>query len=92
MTAVLRLSRVRAHADVFAQSSQYLSRANTSALPARVDAAVGLSVRPTAQPIWLGLDAQNLLDERGEDLYGYPLPGRALYAWIRLEAPSLEHP
>jgi vitamin B12 transporter len=87
-------SRLAVHAEAYAQSSQYLSRSNTTALPGRVETSVGAAWRPLSrQPFWVGLEAQNLLDERSEDLYGYPLPGRALYALLRVAAAlAPEHP
>jgi iron complex outermembrane receptor protein len=85
--------RVTGHAEAFAQSSQYLSRTNTAELSGRVDLSLGAAVRPLAnQPLWFGLELQNALDQRGSDLYGYPLPGRALYALVRLSAQNPEHP
>ncbi|MBS2032808.1 MAG: TonB-dependent receptor [Deltaproteobacteria bacterium] len=86
-------SRLTAHVEAFAQSSQYLSRANTAELAGRVDTGAGLAFRPLHdQPLWLGVEAQNLLDQPGYDLYGYPLPGRALYALVRVATPKAEHP
>ena len=87
-------SRLTAHVEAFAQSSQYLSRANTAELPGRVDTSAGFAFRPLHdQPVWLGVEAENLLDQPGYDLYGYPLPGRALYALVRVATPKAEqHP
>lgn len=86
--------RLTAHAEAFAQSRQFLSRANTTALPGRLETSAGAAWRLLPdQPIWAGLEAQNLLDERSEDLYGYPLPGRAFYALLRVAAAlPPEHP
>lgn len=93
LRAAWTASRLTAHAEAFAQSAQYLSRANTAAVGARVDTAAGLAFRPIAkEPIWLGAEAQNLFDVRSQDLYGYPLPGRALFALVRIATPQPEHP
>jgi len=60
-----------------AQSEQALNRSNTASLAPRafVGAALAYTLRPGLE---LSAEARNLLDDqRQQDLFGYPLPGRA---------------
>ena len=80
-------SRLSTFAAVEAQSEQFLNRSDTTALPARAFVDAGLALRPVAShELWVGVDLKNVLDERSEDLYGYPLPGRAIYLTVRIDA------
>jgi iron complex outermembrane receptor protein len=87
-----RGTRVLASVEALFQSAQFTNRSNTTTLDDRLLMNADVQVRPlTDAPVWAGLEAKNLLDDRTEDLYGYPLPGRALFATLRLDTtPALE--
>jgi iron complex outermembrane receptor protein len=62
----------------------YRDRANTDEgrAPSRKVVSAGARVRLPGGPVTLDLDLQNIGDVRSEDAYGYPMPGRTLYATL----------
>lgn len=89
--AEVRLWRVSAHADLDAQSAQYTNRNRTDSLPGRARADAGLSVLAhRGAGLYVHGEVKNLFDQRGQDLYGYPLPGRSVFVGLRLDLSSTD--
>lgn len=69
-----------AHAEVAAQSEQFMNRTQTLSLPARAFVNVGIASTPLKNPaLTVSFDVKNLLDVQTQDVDGYPLPPRAAF-------------
>jgi outer membrane cobalamin receptor len=65
-------------------SRSFLDRANLRPVPARTVHTVGLSLRPLPA-VRLAAEVRNLTDNQVADLWGYPLPGRALFLSLDID-------
>ncbi len=73
-------------AELDAQGAQFTNRTNTVTLPARARLNLGAAwLIQRSSGLWLSAGVKNVFDSSDEDLYGYPLPGRALYASLRVD-------
>ncbi len=78
--------RLRAFAELSAQSRTPVNRAATVFLATRTLVNAGASIRLGAG-FWIGAEVSNLLDQQTlEEISGYPLPGRAVNATLRWES------
>lgn len=69
--------------ELAAQSAQFLNRTEELTLPGRAFVHAGLSTTFGRAPeLTLSVELKNVFDARAEDLAGYPLPGRSLYATL----------
>ncbi|MFQ5675131.1 MAG: hypothetical protein ACE5G1_04480 [bacterium] len=60
----------------------YLDRANQRLTHSRQIHNVGISIKAKSQ--WsLTIEAKNLSDDRIEDIFGFPLPGRAYFMTLQ---------
>ena len=71
---------------VFYQASvigpNFLDRANERRVPSRVLHDVGVEVRLPLGGVRVGLEVKNAGDDRTQDVLGFPLPGRAVFATV----------
>jgi len=78
-----RGDRLEGYAEFSATSQMPRNQFDTAFLPAQRLISIGAGVR-TFGPVWLDLEAKNLLDDRTlEDLFQYPLPGLSITALLR---------
>ncbi len=78
-----RGDRLEGYAELSATSAMPRNQFDTAYLPAQRLINLGVGVR-TLGPVWLDLEAKNLLDDRTlEDLFQYPLPGLSITALLR---------
>jgi iron complex outermembrane receptor protein len=86
--ASLRLSYARAAWRPFGElhvvGRHFLDRANLQSPPGRALVDLGLAVAPGTGALEATLEARNLTDRRVFDFGGYPLPGRSLFAGLRV--------
>lgn len=76
---------LQAHAEVVYQSQQAQNRTGTLVLPERAFVNLGVRATPWERPeVTLALELKNLLDVQSQDVDGYPLPPRALFATVAL--------
>ncbi|HEY3448292.1 MAG TPA: TonB-dependent receptor [Myxococcales bacterium] len=85
--------RLEAHGEVDVQSEQFLNRTNQDQLAGHARLDVGASV-VLDRDVGLSLHAElkNLFDSYDQDLYGYPLPGRAFYLALRFDSLQRSNP
>lgn len=78
-----------AHLEINGQTAQFLNRTSTDFAPgrARLDGGTQFIV-DRSKGLVVSLQMKNVLDSSDQDLYGHPLPGRALYASARIDAES----
>jgi iron complex outermembrane receptor protein len=85
--------RFEAHVDADAQTELWQNRNNTSQLPGRVRVDVGASViLDRGLGLSLHADLRNLFESWDRDLYGYSLPGRAVYVAVRFDSSQRSTP
>ena len=78
-----RGDRLEGYAEGNATSSMPRNNFDTASLPGQLLLNAGIGAR-VAGPVWLDVEAKNLLDDRThEDLFQYPLPGLTLAALAR---------
>ena len=76
---VIKAGPLTFQVDIEAQSSSPRNRSNSKWLPPRLLAGAGV-IAQTRQGYFASLHATNLFDNRRlEDVFGYPLPGRAAF-------------
>ncbi len=79
------VSVLTAHAEVVAQTAQFLNRTETLSLPARAFVNVGIASTPWKNPaLTVSIGVKNLLDVQTQDLDGYPLPPRAAFVSLAI--------
>ncbi|MGC4121580.1 MAG: TonB-dependent receptor [Myxococcales bacterium] len=86
--------RLEAHAEADMQSNQFLTLTNQDSLPGHTRFDLGVSV-VLDKDVGLSLHAEikNLFDaSTDQDLYGYPLPGRAFYLALRFDSLQRSNP
>jgi len=85
--------RLEGHLDADLQSEQWTNRTNTTRISGRARFDLGASVA-IDRSIGLSLHAElkNLFDTSDEDLYLYPLPGRAFYLAVRFDSTHRSNP
>src|SRR5262249_50957689 len=80
-TARLWPGRLWFEANLIADN--FLDTANTQLVPSRSLFGIGLEVQvPPLDGITLGLALRNLTNDRTEDVLGFPLPGRSVFATV----------
>jgi iron complex outermembrane receptor protein len=79
-----RTDRTEAYAETNFTASMPRNQFDTAFLPGQLLVNAGAGAR-IAGPVWLDLEAKNLLDDRRlQDLFQYPLPGLSLAAIARV--------
>jgi iron complex outermembrane receptor protein len=79
-----RSERTEAYAETNFTASMPRNQFDTAFLPAQLLVNAGAGAR-IAGPVWLDVEAKNLLDDRRlQDLFQYPLPGLSLAAIVRV--------
>ena len=82
----LALGRFGSFLELNGQTAQFINRTNTDAAAGRARLNAGVSfLVDRGSGFTLAAVMKNALDSQDQDLYGHPLPGRALYARARLE-------
>jgi len=82
-----RWGRLRASSDVEWIGADFLDRSNRTRVPARRLLGITVSVR-VRQDLRLALEGKNLGDARASDVAGFPLPGRSVFASVRVGSTS----
>lgn len=80
-----------AYSEVELTGGNFLDNANLVAVPARLLLHAGLFAELPGPGLRLVVNVQNLADSRINDVSGFPLPGRALFAtlrWASADAPE----
>ena len=82
--AAHRGDRTEAYAEANFTASMPRNQFDTAFLPSQLLINAGAGAR-LAGPVWLDVEAKNLLDDRRlQDLFQYPLPGLSLAAIVRV--------
>jgi len=75
---------LRAHAQLEAQTAQFIDRTESTSLEPRAMLHLGLSAHlgPVIHPVRIAFEARNATDVRVHDFNGYPLPGRSFHLTV----------